>query len=127
MDTLSNQLSKLMDEKGLKSNDLADATSVNPSTVCRILKGTQMPKADTLYKFAQFFDVTMEYLLTGNCEDAILLEPNKENQLIEFYRKMNQDDKRELLTIAKLKADKIKGQPTMSSHLESDSLTSETA
>lgn len=127
MDTLTNQLSILMDEKGIKGSDLADATSVNPSTVSRILNGTQMPKADTLYKFAQFFDVTMEYLLTGNCVDATPSESHSEEQLIEYYRKMNMEDKKELLIIAKIKADKIKGQPTTSFHLRNDSQTTETA
>lgn len=127
MDTLTNQLSMLMKKKGLKGNTLAEATSVDPSTVSRILKGTQMPKADTLYKFAQFFDVTMEYLLTGNCTDATPSNLNNEEQLIEYYRTMNQDDKKELLVIAKIKADKIKEHPTTSSPSENDDLSSETA
>ena len=108
MNTLAEQLSLLMDKNGLQGNDLACSTSINPSTVSRILKGTQMPKADTLYKIAQFFDVTMEYLLTGNCENAIGNETDGEDQLTKYYRQMNADDKKELLVIAKMKADKYK-------------------
>lgn len=127
MDTLAEQLSKLMEKNGLQGIDLAHSTDIDPSTVSRILKGKQMPKADTLYKLAQFFHVSMEYLLTGNCENATDNEIDDEHQLTKYYRQMKADDKKELLVIAKIKADKIKGQLITSSLSENRNTTSETA
>lgn len=127
METLAEQLSILMEKNGLQGIDLAHSTAIDPSTVSRILKGKQMPKADTLYKIAQFFNVSMEYLLTGNCEYATDNETDDEHQLAKYYRQMKTDDKKELLVIAKIKADKIKGQPITSSLSENRNTTSETA
>lgn len=129
MESMTKRLSNLMAAKGIKGVDLANATSVNTSTISRILKGTQIPTADTLYKFAQFFDVTMEFLLTGenaiskNCAsaDSIL----GESRLISYYREMDIADQEDLLLIAEMKARKRKR--TISSLSDTENLTSETA
>ena len=132
METITKRLADLIALKGIKNTDIAKATETNASTISRILNGIQTPTADTLYKFAQYFDVTMEYLLTGkniisnNCTGAIT-EPN-ELKLIAHYRQMNIVDQEDILLIAEMKAKKNKRKgKAMSSHSENDKLTSETA
>ena len=110
METMQERLSKLMLENYMRGIHLAKATSVNASTISRILKGNQMPKADTLYKIAQYFNVTMEYLLTGaepadtDCTSATLSP--EEYHLTECFRQMSETDQEDLLLIAEMKAAK---------------------
>ncbi len=132
MESITERLSNLIAAKGIRGVDLAETTSVNPSTISRILKGTQMPTADTLYKFAQFFDVTMEFLLTGenaiskNCVNADFI--SEESRLISYYRKMDIADQEDILLIAEMKANKGKRQNNAkSSPTENDDMSSETA
>ena len=112
MESITERLSNLIAAKGIRGVDLAKATSVNTSTISRILKGTQMPTADTLYKFAQFFDVTMEFLLTGEnaipkkCVNANSV--SEEAKLISYYRKMDITDQEDIMLIAEMKANKGK-------------------
>lgn len=132
METLTERLSYLIALKGLKGVDLAEATSVNTSTISRILKGTQIPTAETLYKFAKFFNVTMEYLLSGESSvSGCCVSANytlEEIKLIEFYRLMNFEDREDILLIAEMKANKEKRKVDVkSSHSESNNTTSEIA
>lgn len=125
MDTLTQRLAKLIQEKGIKNNELAEATSTNASTISRILKGTQMPTVDTLYKFAKYFDVSMEYLITGKDaknntfdvhilgEDANIVYEIKDNyssgrldRLLTYFSLMSNEDQNEYLEIGKIKATK---------------------
>lgn len=112
MDTIRERISDLITQFNIKGVELAEATSVNASTISRILKGTQIPTADTLYKFAQYFNVTMEYLLTGrestpeNCTDAI--QTRDEALLIRYYHQMSEEDQEDFLLIAEMKAGKKK-------------------
>ncbi len=106
------RIANLIVEKGIKGVELAEATSVNASTISRILKGTQMPTVDTLCKFAQYFGVTMEFLFTGqdtaakDCTNAKFTQD--ERDLIGYYRRMNPFDQEDFLMIGEMKAEKEK-------------------
>lgn len=111
METMTERLMSLMKIKGIKGIELAKATAVNTSTVSRILNGTQIPTADTLYKFAKFFNVTIEFLLTGedfnpnNCADAKQLN-KQELELLNQFRELPLEDQDELLAILNIKFQK---------------------
>lgn len=110
MESIAERLCCLMKRKNIKAVELAQAVAVNTSTISRILKGTQMPASDTLYKFAQYFNVTMEYLQTGknpvqeNCVSADFSP--EEALLLEYYHIMSTEDQEELMMIARMKASK---------------------
>lgn len=57
---------KLRDAKGCKDSDVAKATSITKSTFSDWKSGRSKPKGDKLKKIADFFNVTIEYLSTGN-------------------------------------------------------------
>ncbi|QGG47408.1 helix-turn-helix domain-containing protein [Heliorestis convoluta] len=44
---------------------LAKAIGIRPQTVSLYMDGKTQPTADSLYKIAQYFDVSVDYLLTG--------------------------------------------------------------
>lgn len=66
---------ELRDKLGVKDNAVALATGVNKSTFSDWKSGRSSPKQDKLQKIADYFDVPLEYLMTGNMpEDYYLNE-----------------------------------------------------
>lgn len=61
---------KLRDDKGLKDSDVARATGITKSTFSDWKNGRSKPKDEKLLKIADFFNVTLDYLRTG--EDSSL-------------------------------------------------------
>ncbi|MCM1394067.1 MAG: helix-turn-helix domain-containing protein [Bacteroides sp.] len=50
-------------ERGLTQQQLADALNLNSVTYLRYEKGQRDPSLDMLIEFAEFFDVSTDYLL----------------------------------------------------------------
>lgn len=69
---------KLRDERGLKDSDVAREASVSKSTFSDWKVGRSKPGIKKLQKIADFFDVTVDYLMTGKEEDK------KENSVIDI-------------------------------------------
>lgn len=56
---------KLRDEKGLKDADVVKATGITKSTFSDWKSGRSKPKQDKLQKIADFLEVSVDYLMTG--------------------------------------------------------------
>lgn len=56
---------KLRDAKHLKDSDVVKATGITKSTFSDWKSGRSKPKNDKLQKIADFFEVTIDYLMTG--------------------------------------------------------------
>lgn len=59
---------KLRDDRGLKDADVVRETKITKSTFSDWKSGRSKPKNDKLQKIADFFDVSLDYLLTGKNE-----------------------------------------------------------
>jgi transcriptional regulator with XRE-family HTH domain len=57
---------KLLKIKGVTSFQVAKATGITPSTFTEWKKGSYVPKSDKLQKIADYFDVTIDYLMGHN-------------------------------------------------------------
>ena len=64
---------KLLDEHKLKNSDIAKATGISNMTLSAWKRGVSTPKQDKLKKIADYFGVTIDYLMTG--EDVTPSEP----------------------------------------------------
>lgn len=71
-----NTFQKLLDQKGVTAYKVAKETGLTTATLTNWKKGRYTPKQDKLQKIAEYFDVTVDYLLTG--EDA---EPAEERSM----------------------------------------------
>lgn len=69
---------KLRDERGLKDSDVAREASVSKSTFSDWKVGRSKPGIKKLQKIADFFGVTVDYLMTGKEEDK------KDNSVIDI-------------------------------------------
>ncbi|CAG9702676.1 Putative transcriptional regulator [Clostridium neonatale] len=56
----------LMKEHGVTAYKVSKETGIATSTLSDWKKGRSTPKQDKLQKIADYFNVTMDYLLTGN-------------------------------------------------------------
>ena len=56
---------KLRDSKGVKDSDVVKATGITKSTFSDWKSGRSKPKNDKLQKIADYFGVTIDYLMTG--------------------------------------------------------------
>lgn len=56
---------KLCDRKGLTASDVSKATGVSGATLTSWKKGDYTPKLDKLQKIADYFQVSVDYLITG--------------------------------------------------------------
>lgn len=56
---------KLRDERGIKDSDVVKGTGITKSTFSDWKNGRSNPKNEKLQKIADFFGVTVDYLMTG--------------------------------------------------------------
>ncbi len=91
--TFSETLKDLREEQGITQTLLAAYCKVSTQCISSLEKGTRSPTGTTLLSLANYFNVSVDYLL-GRTEDpdAIILRNHnlktKEQQLIENYRKL---------------------------------------
>lgn len=67
---------KLRDSKGCKDSDVAKATGITKSTFSDWKNGRSEPKIDKLQKIADYFDVSVDWLL-GKAEMQVISLPEK--------------------------------------------------
>lgn len=89
----------LRKEKGLSQVELANALKVSKACISMIEIGKNEPTANTLIRYANFFEVTTDYLL-GREDDFgnvnISTAPNltkEESELLEDFRSLARPDK----------------------------------
>lgn len=71
--TISQRVFYLLEEQNKKQNELSEFTGIPTSTISAWNKRGTNPAADTISTIADFFDVSVDYLLTGK-------EPNFDEQ-----------------------------------------------
>lgn len=57
------RIEEMLRTEGLTQSKLASGIGVNQSTVCNWLKGKKEPSIESLWKLADFFDVSIDYLI----------------------------------------------------------------
>lgn len=93
MPTFGERFKELRKMKKLTQEKLAEMFSINKSSISRYEKNTQMPEMDTLKKFANFFDVSIDYLLGRTDVKNINSE---EYRKIEFNPTLNKKDMQDI-------------------------------
>ena len=95
---------KLRDERGLKDSDVAREASVSKSTFSEWKVGRSKPGIKKLQKIADFFGVTVDYIMTGK-ED----EQKEKDNTGDLKQKF--EELKELLENGKMQPLRYDGQP----------------
>lgn len=95
------RINNLLLENNMYRADIVRGTGIGESTIRGWYKG-QKPSAENLYKVAQFFGVTVEWLLTGENKNSSnnQMFTKEERELIEIFRHLDERDKNAILTMA---------------------------
>ena len=114
---------KLLEEKGVSAYKVGKATGIAGSTFTDWKTGRSAPKQDKLQKIADYFGVTLDYLMTGKepgmekySDDMadLLIEISTNNdadrikRLLAYYVALNDKDKSSVDSIVESLANKDK-------------------
>ena len=91
---------KLRDLKGLKDSDVSKGADVSKSTFSDWKSGRSTPKKDKLIRIANFFGVSVEYLMTGE-ENPKKKQADEFNEFIVLFNKLNDKDKENIVNLMK--------------------------
>ena len=70
---------KLIDESGIKQNEIAEKLGVSPAQIVYYKTGKNMPGGIELFKIGKLFGVSIDWLLTGE-------ESKKEDSATQMWR-----------------------------------------
>lgn len=70
------RLRSLIDSKGISKQQLADAIGVSRQAISQYCDGSTIPNAEKLFKIAEYFDVSLDYL-TGRTKNTTIDEELK--------------------------------------------------
>lgn len=84
--------SKLLEKNHLKAADVCRGTGLPSSFFSEWKKGKSKPKVDKLQKIADYFDVSLEYLMTGKEKkwEPTLTENDEKDIQIQLENTLNQ-------------------------------------
>lgn len=88
MSKFGDRLRELREEKDLMSKDFAKIMNVEPATVTNWEKGKRFPKDDILMKIADYFNVSIDYLLGRDYKESKTTKVEKESLTIELLKKI---------------------------------------
>ena len=69
---------QLRDSRNLKDSDVARATNITKSTFSDWKSGRSNPKNDKLKRIADYFEVSVEYLMNGNSDNTLTEKDKKD-------------------------------------------------
>ena len=98
---------KLLEEKGVSAYKVGKATGIAGSTFTDWKTGRSAPKQDKLQKIADYFGVTLDYLMTGEEQNSpysddmadLFVEISRRNdvnrikRLLSYYMNLNEREK----------------------------------
>ena len=96
---------KLLELKCCKVADVVKATGIPHSTFTDWKNGRSVPKAEKLQKIAEYFGVSVEYLMTGRAADqagGVMTLSDEEQLLLAAFRQLNGAGQAKALDLVKL-------------------------
>lgn len=97
-------------ELNITQTQIQQETSISTGNLSCIENGKYLPSAVALLELSNVLNCSVDWLLTGKSEisNNLGLLDISENELLEGFRKLSQEDKEELLDILSLKLRRIK-------------------
>lgn len=93
---INTQIRILRIKKGWSQAELAHRLHISPSTVGMYEQGRREPSIETLVELSKAFDVTLDYLILGNCSANLSPHVNKYQQrfhdLLPEIRNLSHDE-----------------------------------
>lgn len=97
---------KLCKERGVNASKVSSATGIATSTFSAWKKGDYTPKTQKLKKIADYFGVSLQYLMTGYAEERYEADMNEVADMLDqvgFIQNLSEDTKFIIETVSKWK------------------------
>lgn len=121
MESIGIRIKKRRKEMQLTQTDIFKMCGIRSGALSRIENGTSVPSIILFYRIAQVLECDIQWLLTGDSSNlkTSIFSKNEEN-LLNGFRKLPEEDKEELMGILDVKlrkVQKVRGIKTKSSSL----------
>lgn len=83
-----NNLRNLIEERDMTQKELAMQLNIAPSTLGSYVQGVREPDFSTLKSLAEYFDVTIDYLLDHSLNKN---HTRKENEMLRIFRSLSEE------------------------------------
>ena len=94
-------LRDLLDNHNISQKKMAEDLNISPSTLGNYIRCIREPDFKTLVLFADYFNVTTDFLLEHNASDSST-NPQDEEMLIYLFRNMDEINKKNFLDVGKI-------------------------
>lgn len=102
---LGDIIKRLIDVHGISQKRLAADLNLSPTTLGNYIRNIRQPDFKTLISFADYFNVSVDFLLSHTCANGNGTTPDEE-MLLHLFRNMTDKNKLYLLDIGKVLSDK---------------------
>lgn len=99
---LNGNLIALRKKRKITQDEVADFLQVKRQTYSAYERGVSVPDAYTLQKLADYFGVTTDFLLSDGSAETQLSEDSLEYALYGEAKELDEEEKQQLLSLAKL-------------------------
>ena len=104
IETFMNRIKELRQQKQLDQKDLAQIMQIGKGSISNWEVGRTEPSVEYLIKLANYFEVSVDYLL-GHSNEVGIIETgaalsNDEQELLNLYKRMSSGNKNKLLGYA---------------------------
>ena len=89
--SFGDNLRTLINERGLTQKKLAEQFNIAPSTLGSYVQNVREPDFATLKSFANYFNVTIDYLLDNHVECS---SSKPESELLRIFRSLSNEQKK---------------------------------
>lgn len=90
--TLRNNMAYLIKSRGYEHNIVASAIGVTDVSLSRYINGVRKPELQYIIKFAQFFNVSLEWLVGYKPKTSRL--SSDDSMLVDCYNKATEEDRK---------------------------------
>lgn len=97
-------------ELGLKQLQIKELTGISSGNLSDIENGKKLPSTPALLALSETLDCSIDWILKGESpeNENIILSSERENDLLNGFRQLDQDDQDELMGLLALKLRKVK-------------------
>ncbi len=95
------RLKTLRNEKKQSQSDLAIAIGVKQENISRYEMETRVPPTEVLIKFADYFDVSLDFIMGRDFDNNSSTKYPVKNELDYYCSKLSEEDQIKVLEIAK--------------------------
>lgn len=103
MNSLGDRVKSLRENMKMTQQDLGNIVELHGSNIGRIENGKVFPSSDVLLKMAVYFDVSCDWLLTGENAKTQICDNADEANLIRLYRQLSPKDKNNIQELIEFK------------------------